>query len=108
MHGTVCMWCNASCYDVIADRYDHSRATPEPKERFRMWARLGATVVHTDDPSHVLLCEAKTCDRCGVARLMRHDAEGHFYAIEPCAVCAEPLSSERMHPWYTDDMTRKK
>lgn len=26
MHGQVCFWCRVGCYDILANRFDHSRS----------------------------------------------------------------------------------
>jgi hypothetical protein len=31
IHGVVCFWCNANCFDILLDRYDHTRMWNEAR-----------------------------------------------------------------------------
>lgn len=31
-HGQVCFWCRTTCYDILADRFDHARADAKVKD----------------------------------------------------------------------------
>jgi hypothetical protein len=79
VHGSVCLWCRAQCYDVLADEFHHVFTLAE----------FSAELLKMDEPDCTALQNSSICKRCGNFKppTKTRGARGTFIFVS-CTKCS--------------------